>query len=320
MVFTEVFTARDLDYEAHSDLMRRAFHALFSRAAISNDFMSPAYYRWKYRPPAGEGRTAVVFHGNRMVATSSMFPLHLKHPGGMSRVWQSCDSATLPEARGAGYFTRCLEALIEILPPGEIFFGLPNPSSRRGCEKVGWRPQQVIRTWVGFSRPGFGLPARFSGRFHAELGEHWDRFRPRDRPVLSRDPAYLQWRYLENPCFRYRFFTDISPEGFGFAVARLGSFRRIPFGLVLEWWAREPAVQKALFGQVSRWTLEHGAPLIMTLNSRLRKTDALRNGLLPMPECVLFKNQVLMGTARDPEGQKLFREKWDFQLGDWDGF
>ena len=69
-----VVTPDEIDFDAYARLQRASFAGLLDRSGVSDDFMSPEYYRWKYRPPAGPARVAIVFENGEMMASTGMLP------------------------------------------------------------------------------------------------------------------------------------------------------------------------------------------------------------------------------------------------------
>ena len=93
---TTLLQADDLDYAAFVELQKAAFSEIFRQARISDDFLSSGYFRWKYRPPAGPARIAVVYHGDRLVAANAMFPQNV--PSIAAKASKVLRAATLPDA------------------------------------------------------------------------------------------------------------------------------------------------------------------------------------------------------------------------------
>jgi hypothetical protein len=321
MVTVKVFTATDLDFDAHSALLRAAFQDLLSRAGMSTASMTPVYYQWKYRPPAGEARIAAVFKNGRMVAANSMIPLILRFGHLLYRTWQSCDTATHPEARGQGHFTRCLRSLQETIDPAEIFFGFPNQASTAGFKKIGWEKKQEIPTWLGLSALAVESQKTHSvSAFDSRMDAVWKRSFLWDRPGLDRPAAYLNWRYAENPCFRYSCFVCPDQLEFGFLVLRLTEHRGIRIGLIMELWATTPRLAVKLSGQARYWARRNRAPLVMALDNGRSLLGAMGSLFFPVPPFVLPKRQIIMGCTVDTRSQTIFDLPWKVQLGDWDGF
>ena len=65
---------RDLDYNAFATLQRSAYTIMLSSFQVSCEYMTPAFYRWKFNPPSGPAKIALVFENKRMVSTNTLIP------------------------------------------------------------------------------------------------------------------------------------------------------------------------------------------------------------------------------------------------------
>ncbi len=324
MVSVEVLDPNSLDYEAYSNLQKEAFSELLSRSSVCDAFMTPQYYQWKYRPPEGSAKVAVVLESGRIVAANGMFPLRIRYRDFSIRGWQSCDTATLPGARGKGYFMRCLKALEKELGAKEIFFGFPNQNSLSGFIKLGWRERGVVTTWVN--------PFPFKGRRASVNITEVDRFDHRqdslaeqfthlDGPMLDRGSAYMNWRYHDHPIYKYASFVYQNDGNWqGFAVARRVQAMRRDAALIMELWGLCPEVSRSLQRHVVGWAREQGLKMVVLLDNSLAPGNALRVGFFPIPSQFLPKRLRLMGYATGGEAETIMERKWRVQAGDWDTF
>ncbi len=205
----EVIEASALDVEAYCRLQRAAFAELLAQRGVSDDFITPEFFRWKYRPPTGDARVAIVREGDRIVASNAMYPVTIHSRSSWLRGWQSCDTATAPENRRQGHFSTCLRALVPALGEDEVFFGFPNQSSMRGFLKLGWTENALVTTWVTpLPVPSQGSTGRVSevARFDAGVDDLRDRLGAEASAILDRGAAYLNWRYTAHPFARYSLF------------------------------------------------------------------------------------------------------------------
>lgn len=324
MTRVDVVDVDSLDLNAFVDLQRKAFADLLARQRAFGGFMTPVFYRWKYHTPAGLGRVAFIREGGRMLAANAMIPLDLRLGGSMVRAWQSCDTATRPEARGRGFFTKCIRALQSSLCQDEILYGFPNEDSAHGLRSAGWLEKEVITTWVRVLLPfGRQEPCR-SGA--SEFGADFDRlagsFVRRGRAIFDRGATWMNWRYVQHPMFQYKIFRlDERGELLGFAVSHAIHVKGIYLALLMELWGDEPWVERALIRRVVGWARGHHARALVLMDNGKSPVGAVRSGLLPVPYLILPKRQLLMVWAPPGgRGESVLRVPWRIQSGDWDVF
>jgi hypothetical protein len=327
MATCRLIPADELDYEGFTALQRAAFAEVLTEMDTSNDYMTPAFYRWKYRTPAGRALIAAVYEGDTLVATNAMFPLILRQGSRRLFAWQSCDTATLPSARGRGYFSLCLETLKRALSPGQIFFGFPNRNSRHGFRGLGCLERAQVTTWI---TPTWTLLRGSVGRlrsverfdsgqdaFAERIAQEWDDVH------IERSAAYLNWRYVDHPVVPYGRFTHVDERGqMGLIVLRTARVLGREVGLVMDLWGHQAGVERRLLRAARRWGGERDASLVVLLDSGLRGLDAVLSAVSPVPRRLLPKDQVLMGFVHRaaPEAGTALPPLWRVQTGDWDAF
>ena len=318
-----VTTPDRLDFGEFVRLQREAFAAVIGDASMV-DALSEPYYRWKYAPPAGQAKIALVRDQGRLVAANSMFPLQVRYAGTTVRAWQSCDTATHPDARRKGYFMKCLAALREELGAGEIFFGFPNKNSSPGFLNFGWKLRGDVGTWL------LVFPGRQLGSYRgvsevSAFGEEQNRLAVRlgelGRPLLDRSAAYMNWRYLEHPLNRYAAYAHA--EGgmqVGALVMRELDLRGRRLALVMEVQAVSGSAERQLLGFAAAWARSRRRWLTLVMDNALRIRSGARSGFVEVPQRLLPKRQVLMGMTTGGIADDVWHREWHVQMGDWDGF
>jgi hypothetical protein len=317
--------ADELDYAAFVALQKHAFRELLAKAKADDSFMTPEYFGWKFRPPARNGRIAVVRDGDRYVAANAMMPFTLTKAGTTLTGWQSCDTATAPEARGKGHFLRCLNLLRQSMSADDLFYGFPNQSSAPGFAKVGWRPKRLVTTWIN---PVPLASAKSSkeiiqiAELDARQEELSRRLAARPRVMVQRSADYLTWRYLRHPLVDYTIFGLTDGDHFrGTAVVRVAEVLGRKMALVMDLWGTDAAAERSLLRHAAAWAVKQGVRIVAAFDTGLSLAVGLGSGFVPVPPRLLPKRQVLMGQPMSGRAAEAFMEAdWRVQMGDWDVF
>ncbi len=209
-------------------------------------------WRWAFeRNPAGQ-RIWVAEHEGEIVAQCAALPFRVRIDGFESSFTQGVDSMVHPAHRQGlkrpGLFVATAKPFFRefngrgSVGPGKdlLHYGWPvEPAWRIGRTFLGY---EIVRTQlVHFAAPGPG-PSEIPGRI-----ERLERFGPETLALYERcarnfgastirDARYLNWRFVENPRFRYhRFAVRDGGELRGYAVFRRADSPRRGSGLVLDW-------------------------------------------------------------------------------------
>jgi len=321
----EIVDSDELDYEAFSFLQREAYADLLEKMKVSNVYMTPDFYRWKFHPPAGKAKISQVREGKRLLSAIAMIPVEVCLGKNRLIGWQYCDGATLPESRRKGHYEKCMHTLVGTLKPDEVFFGYPNPASIRRIVDLGCKDKGVIPTWI---KPMFLPRSRRSPsvtrikEFGKDQNDLADRLVEKDRAMLSRSRKYLNWRYTRHPVHDYTsFIYRDEGELEGFTVVRTANARGHKMVLVMELWGIEPRVSKELIRNISVWSSRQGIRWLVMQDNGLPFIRGLTMGFILAPACILPKKQglVVLGNDKKLPG-KVINSDWHMQFGDWDGF
>jgi hypothetical protein len=318
MAEPKLLDASELDYEAYADHQKECYREILEKTGVSDDYMIPHHYQWQYHPPVGSAKIAAVFDGSQIVASNAMFPVLIRDGGTIVKGWQSLDTATRPSHRGKGYFVACLKVLISSLAQNEIFFGFPNENSVKGFFNVGWKENLVVTTWVNPLSMPFGSDKRvmqveeFDGR-QDTLAE---RTAIAGAPVMDHNTSYMNWRYASHPYNKYALFVH-GDEGVG--VVREAEVMGRTIALVMELWGTRADVRRRLMGRMAKWAVERKRMMVF-LSSGMRAGEGFASGFVAAPAFLLPKRQVLAMLTTGGEADRIGREKWHVQTGDWDVF
>jgi hypothetical protein len=268
---------------------------------------------------------AFFMEGGTMVASSAQVPLHIRLGDTKLFGWQQCEAATLPDSRKKGHFGKCLSSLKDSLRPNDISFAFPNQNSKHGYSELGAEEKGILTTWINpWSLLGKTSSSSISkiACFNKEQDALAERLAHLGNTMLDRGAAYMNWRYVQNPAFKYTAFAHRKgDEQLGFIVVRRAQVLNHEVALVMDLWGLESSTERALLRFVTGWAKLEGLRKIILLDNGLRLIDALLTGFVPIPSYLLPKKQILMSFVKSgEEARKVMDNTWRVQTGDWDSF
>ena len=207
------------------------------------------FFEWKHgRNPFGPSLAWVAVLDGRIVGFRTFLRWELEGEGRPVAAARAVDTATHPDHRGAGVFSRLTRHGLERLGRAgiEFVFNTPNDQSRPGYLKMGW--QRVGRApLLVRARSVAALPKVMRSRTPADLGSLPSEAGLAaadvlsDRPALAsllrsqppsprirtrRTPEFLAWRYAGFPPLTYR--AVCAEEGLAGGLALFRLRRRGP--------------------------------------------------------------------------------------------
>lgn len=202
------------------------------------------FFAWKHRDnPFGPSLAWVAERDGVVIGLRSFLRWEFEQPGAVLQAVRAVDTATAPQARGAGVFTRLTRLGLEALPDAgvDFVFNTPNDQSRPGYLKMGWQEVGRAPLCVRVVAPR-ALPRLAGARTAAELwslpseaGQPaagaladtdavWALLRTQPTPGGLRTrltPDVLRWRYAGFPPLAYRALTGSGGVADGLALFRL---------------------------------------------------------------------------------------------------
>lgn len=321
----ELLDPHSADLEELVALQREAFKGVTGTSALDevlNALHSAEHYQRKYIAPAGKAKIVAVRENGRLLASNAMVPVHLATPQGRVIGWQSCDTATHPDARGKGLFKTCIMALREQIGEGEIFFGYPNANSMPGFKKFGWQVRGVLDAYVAL-HPALSVHSAIQpvSRFDARMEAYAATLVSSGKIAIERSADYLNWRYFAADISPYRAFVYAEGEHVrGHVVVRT-----LPMGLgktnvVLEMFGATPAIEAALLQAARHWGQSQGAWPTVLFTNVWGPHSWGRYGFIRLPRRVSPRQLILMGDGIGASGLAALGLDWYSHVGDWDVF
>jgi hypothetical protein len=228
------------------------FHRAFGANTPEQRGRSMAHWRWEFeRNPAALWRILVAVDpdaGNRIVGQYAGVPIRMFDRGRSSIATQGVDSMVDPAYR-RGLKRPGLFATIGVrwfakyhrLDVDPLVYGMPVPSTWR----IGnaFLRYEILRTQPILYRepvtpiaPGRGVEVVEVPKADGAFGALFAKLAPDLRYVAVRDDAFLNWRFVDHPTFRYRILAARDARGLrGYAVVRTADWL-VPGNTVLVDW------------------------------------------------------------------------------------
>lgn len=317
-----VVSPDDLSFDEYSAMQRLSFKDLFEEMGVSNDFITPDFFRWKYNSPYGQAKIILGKKNNEILAATMINPHRLKYEDETIIAWQNGDTATIPAARKIGLYPRCMKKAVSLVGGNEIIFGFPNKNSVRGFSFYVKHFKGLVPLWA---RPSFFriLPisghivsvSRFSTLKSNVFGLYSDR-----RPFFQRSSEYLDWRYSEHPIYDYikYAYIDSMDQICGYIIARETIIQNHKAIIVMELVGKKNRVLQTLLSALS--SRVPSLSVLLTFSTKLKMLSALQIGFIQVPQRIIPKKQVLYASAKGDSALRVLEQNWAIQMGDWDGF
>lgn len=346
-------------YGPHLEAGVLAFHR---RIWGDTEIASADYHRWQYQEnPAGQALVGLARDGStgELVGQFATLPLRVSLDGEPAIAALALNVATDPEYRRRGIFISLARAADEqIANAGVDFaFALPNENSflgfvqHLGYQHVGDIPLLVrpinLRRIVQqrLALPGLGTLAGALGglllqplhsaatplegvavapveRFDSAFDALWERISGRQRVMVLRDAAYLDWRFHRIPLRHYQPLQAlVDGELAGYIVLREAEIAGMRAGLVVDFVVEpSPAGERAGSALLAH-ALAHfvGEDLDLLASLMLSHTSEYRllrrAGFWPLPHPLLPQRFRLV--ARNGPAVRHLRH-WFLTMGDYD--
>ena len=319
----ELVDAKHLDYDAFTKLQREAYAELLTNLKVSNEYMNPGFFKWKFNPPAGPAKIVLVKERKQIVSTNAMIPIKLRFGKQIIQGWQATDAATLVKSRRKGYSSGCLKTLLKSLKTDEVIYIFPNKTSIGYTYSMDFENKGVIKTWVKNARSSKNISENVIeiSKFGKEQDKLAERLADPNKVMISRTADYLNWRYSNHPMYKYSLFVyQEKNEYLGFSVVRDMQAMGQKVAVITELWGLTPEIKKALVDKIEQWTVEKNIKRIILQDSNQSIIKGMGMRFIPAPSFLLPKKQVLIVYRTTGKvSEKVSKNNWWIQFGDWDG-
>lgn len=313
---------------------------------------SREYWAWKHeRNPFGPSPVLVAEANGQIVGVRAFMRWSWSSREATIPAVRAVDTATHPDWRGRGVFSRLTQALVqEMRDEGvALVFNTPNEISRPGYLKMGWSSLGRVSLWVrprrwlrltralikrereegkGIDRDmaatGRAGPRPLSELVRASEREDFLERLPRFDARLSTrlTPEYLRWRYAAIPGFEYGAAWSWEPDQRAAIVCRVRSHKGLRelrlCEAMVERGRRSIRQAARLIGVVARETRADYAAAMAAAGTPERQA-LLWAGFVPAPRLgPVLTVRPLTNHRGDPD--PLLRSSWHLSIGDLELF
>ncbi len=332
--------------------------ALHRRAWPEAEIGDERFLRWQYdENPAGQALSTLARAGDgaKPIGQFGAIPLRLWVDGEERLGALGLNVVTDEAYRRQGVFSALGHAADERMAQAgaTIAFAMPNEDSFPGfVRRLGYthagdlpflvRPVNARRLIESrLHLPGLGALASLLARpifpplprsanatpsitiervehFDVAFDDFWRRVRGRERVMVMRDMAYLEWRYRRVPLRRYEVFrAGVDGQLAGYIVLRVADVLGMRAGLVVDFLIDRKEAGEALVSHaLARFASEETDLLAALMLPHAPEYQLLRRGgFRPLPRALLPQRFRLV--ARDGPVVRDLRS-WFFTMGDYD--
>lgn len=311
----------DLDLEEYALMQKEAFKDLLDEMGVSDSFMTPDFYKWKYKTPYGNARIVTSRIDEKLVSSTMIQPTKIKYKGASFKAWQNGDTATIKEYRNIGLYPRCMKAVIRELGENDLIFGFPNKNSVRGFSFFVEYNKGVVPLLARFSLLPNLLPNRmvFTINRFEDHDINWLLMQNDKSPIFSKNSVWLDWRYTDHPVHKYS--KHILKDEKGIVSAVVVTRNAIIAGkkvlLIMEVMGTSISqIRKILQTVIPQ---QKNGPYVLSFNNMFTFSEALYLGFVSVPDKFIPKQQLLFVLAKG-DAKVILPPSWQLQMGDWDGF
>jgi GNAT superfamily N-acetyltransferase len=166
---------------------------------------SEAFWRWKHMDnPFGKSPVLLAYDNEKLIGVRAFMRWEWTRGGETIKAVRAVDTATHPQYQGQGIFRKLTLQLVEQCQAEgvQFIFNSPNKISKPGYLKMGWETLGRMKLYV---KPVLGLKSIVEK--DKGLVKELDAIDTKyigTSLVTHITPAFLQWRYTQNPNISYQ--------------------------------------------------------------------------------------------------------------------
>jgi GNAT superfamily N-acetyltransferase len=289
-----------------------------------------SFWRWKHIDnPFGVSPVLLgVDENDKLIGLRAFMRWKWRYNDTVYPAFRPVDTATHPDYRGKGIFSKLTKQLIKELSesePSSFIYNTPNDQSKPGYIKMGWqvlgKAPVVATVKLAVNR---SAPKKFQ-RFNSYLNEldftNIELFPVKDKITRDNSVKYLKWRYRDIPELQYGCYKYSERNKQAYIFFHLKNRKNLFELRICDYAGVDPKKDaQMLVTGFKKLAAELGTPVITFCNSipftRWEKIAYIINPITKLaPEI----------TVRNVNDEKLFNEvndinKWSFAMGDLELF
>ncbi|MBN2804080.1 MAG: GNAT family N-acetyltransferase [Deltaproteobacteria bacterium] len=322
MINIDIYNSENIDFVEFSNMQRDSFKELLSKMGVSDSFMTPDFYKWKYNSPFGQAKIVLAREDKKIVASTVNQALKIQHGELEFSAWQNGDSAMLPKYRGQGLYNKCVKKAVESLEENEIIYGFPNKNSIRGFSSHVTMDKGIIPLLASSSLFPFWASGKHITliKSFSQIDYNFKAFRNFNTVSILKNKEYLSWRYENHPLNSYvsYFYNNIDNNEQAVVVTRKAVIDGKKVLVIMELLGTSlKAMSKVLGYAISK---QRTGLATLMFNNSFTFFEALYLGFIKVPHQLLPKTQILFADAKGKDAKAVLNLPWQIQMGDWDGF
>jgi len=175
------------------------------------------YWIWKHeKNPFGKSEVMVSVSEESLSGLRAMMPWVWQAEQHQYKTYRAVDTATHPDFQGKGIFKKLTQNMVGQLQAvgSDFIFNTPNSQSLPGYLKMGWQEWGRIKVSI---IPYFLIHFLSSNASNQGIGidetqllcSQWNEMQSKTNKLFTpKSPAYLKWRYIDNPVIAYHCHAD----------------------------------------------------------------------------------------------------------------
>jgi N-acetylglutamate synthase-like GNAT family acetyltransferase len=291
---------------------------------------SEQLWKWKHvENPNGASPVLVAEADGKVVGVRAFLRWQWVYKGKVLQAIRAVDTATHPDFQGKGIFKKLtLQGLDQAKLAGiDLVYNTPNESSKPGYLKMGWveMSRMALKLKVNPFAYKSSIPPAVPTKDWEKLKFVLPLF---SNPIASHElvhtllsPAYIRWRYQDNPLFDYHFLSDYRSYVLFYRIKQhsFGQEMRVVDLLTIKG-AFDKASKKGLAAEFKK--ISSNCFLTSASGRHFELTENVYPGMGLLPVMAKGPIVTLRNISLDEEAFKELgkQQNWGYSLGDMELF
>lgn len=295
------------------------------RASLGETSSQKTEEVWRFKHvnnPFGKSLVLLAVEDGKVIGVRAFMRWKWQREKEVYSAFRAVDTATHPDHQGKGVFKKLTLRALEIgKERGDNFvFNTPNSQSKPGYLKMGWKEVSKLKTSIRAVNPFFWKSSKGTSTYPKTwndnngfefLNDHNKKFTEEGMLFTPKDPAYLKWRYADNPLQDYHVLATSNLFLAGY-VKHQGKLKELRISEVIR---SSKISNRALKKEIKSWARNYGVHFIsFSPISDVKFYTAISGDFGPV---LTFRN---MSVTQKEEDEFLNINSWAYSLGDLELF